>query len=209
MYIVKADSRDPKEKARRLRKSGLTPCCIYGGGLEKSILIQMPEGDSQKLIREKDIGGRVRIDCDGQKYNTLIKDLDTDILTNKVVHIGFQNIRKGEVVNSTAQVEYINDNNPDLLILQQIDEIPYRAKSEDLVEEVIIDLAGIDKPCEIMLADLDFYKNDAIEIMMEEENPVVLNIVPNIGEVISDDEEEVDEDYIPPTVAETEEPKED
>lgn len=205
MYVVEADIRNPKDKARRLRKEGITPCCIYGSDIDQSILIQIPEGDTQKLIREKDIGGRVSINCDGKTYNALIKDLTTDILTNKVTHIGFQNIKKGEVVNSEAQISYINMNNPDLLVLQLMDEIPYRAKTEDLIEDVVIDLSGINEPKEYMLSELDIYKNDAIDITLDEDDAIVLNIVYNVGETISDSTEDEDEDYIPPTVAETEE----
>ena len=203
MYVVEADIRNAKDRPRTLRKSGITPCCIYGGEFDKALLIQMPEGESYKLIREKDIGGRVTLMVDGKKYNALIKDLDTDILSNKVVHIGFQNIKKGEIVNSTAQVSYINMNNPDLLVLQQLEEIPYKAKAENLIEEVVIDLAGVNKAKEIMLSDLDIYKDEDIEIMIDEEDPVVLNITYNVGEYIPENNDE-DEDYVPPTVAETE-----
>ena len=34
MDVIKVEKRDEQAKANRLRRSGLVPCCVYGGDLE-------------------------------------------------------------------------------------------------------------------------------------------------------------------------------
>ena len=39
MDVIKVEKRNEQAKANQLRRSGLVPCCVYGGDLPESISI--------------------------------------------------------------------------------------------------------------------------------------------------------------------------
>jgi len=39
MDVIKVEKRNEQTKANQLRRSGLVPCCVYGGDLPESISI--------------------------------------------------------------------------------------------------------------------------------------------------------------------------
>ena len=43
MDVIKVEKRNEQAKANQLRRSGLVPCCVYGGDLPESISIQMDQ----------------------------------------------------------------------------------------------------------------------------------------------------------------------
>ena len=55
MDVIKVEKRNEQAKANQLRRSGLVPCCVYGGDLPESISIQMdqrrPTGCSTPSVR--------------------------------------------------------------------------------------------------------------------------------------------------------------
>jgi large subunit ribosomal protein L25 len=70
-------------------------------------------------------------------------------------------------------------------------EIPYKALPADMVESVTVDLEGMEIGDSVSLADLDIAKNDAIELLIEADSPVV-NIIEQRAAEASDEDEEGD-----------------
>ena len=50
MDVIKVEKRNEQAKANQLRRSGLVPCCVYGGDLPESISIQMDQQTANKLF---------------------------------------------------------------------------------------------------------------------------------------------------------------
>lgn len=53
MDVIKVEKRNEQAKANQLRRSGLVPCCVYGGDLPESISIQMDQQTANKLFHTK------------------------------------------------------------------------------------------------------------------------------------------------------------
>ena len=53
MDVIKVEKRNEGAKAKQLRRSGLVPCCVYGGNLAEPISIQMDQQTASQLFRTK------------------------------------------------------------------------------------------------------------------------------------------------------------
>lgn len=53
MDVIKVEKRNERAKAKQLRRSGLVPCCVYGGDLAEPISIQMDQQAANQLFRTK------------------------------------------------------------------------------------------------------------------------------------------------------------
>lgn len=66
MDVIKVEKRNKQEKAKQLRRSGLVPCCVYGGDLVEAISIQMDLQTANRLFHTKREGSKVDLDLDGR-----------------------------------------------------------------------------------------------------------------------------------------------
>lgn len=73
MDVIKVEKRNGKAKATQLRRSGLVPCCVYGGDLAESISIQMDQQAANQLFRTKREGSKVSLELNGRVIPTQIK----------------------------------------------------------------------------------------------------------------------------------------
>jgi large subunit ribosomal protein L25 len=86
-----------KGPARRLRAEGLVPAVLYGSGAE-STMLYINAADLIKIIRaEKGEAGFIKLVIDGAGKNaekiSVLKELQTNTITKKVIHADFYEIR--------------------------------------------------------------------------------------------------------------------
>lgn len=74
MDVIKVEKRNKQEKANQLRRSGLVPCCVYGGDLVEAISIQMDLQTANRLFHTKREGSKVDLDLDGRLIPAQIKE---------------------------------------------------------------------------------------------------------------------------------------
>ena len=74
MDVIKVEKRNEQTKANQLRRSGLVPCCVYGGDLPESISIQMDQQTANRLFHTKREGSQVGLELDGRVIPAQIKE---------------------------------------------------------------------------------------------------------------------------------------
>jgi large subunit ribosomal protein L25 len=173
MFILKAEPRDTGLKARQLRRKGLTPVCVYGSDIEKSLLFQISQSEADKLLKEKSIGGKVLVDANGEEIHTLLKEINYEPVSGKIEHLNFQKINLSETVSSTAQIVLTNREKIPNFIQQVLFEVPYKVLAAKLVEKIEIDLSGMEIGDSVFVKDLDISKDPDFEILTDLENLVV------------------------------------
>ena len=178
MYILNYEKRDELIKAKKLKKLGFVPGIIYGGNIEDTVMIQIPEGEAKKLLRYKLKGGNVMLICGEEKHNVLLKEIDCNSVNNQIENLSFQSLKDNEKVTSSAQIVLKNLNKMPVMVLQLLKEIPYRALPSELVEKVVLDVEKMRDYTQIKINDLPIYKNPNIDILVDADRPV-LNIIDN------------------------------
>ncbi len=178
MDIINVEKRDPKAKAKHLRRVGIVPCSVYGGTLPEAISIQMNQQTANQLCRQKHDGSKVRLQLAGQVIPTQIKEYTRNPDNQNVEHISFQALKAGQTVNSFAHIYRTNADNVRGVLEQMIDEVPYEALPEYMVDHVTLDLEGAAPGTLITLADIPELNTPHITLHMPADS-IVLRITEN------------------------------
>lgn len=196
MYTLKAEKRNTDIKAKKLRKEGFVPATISGKSLDNSVLLQLTKADATQFVNRMAKGSRLTIESGSDSYDVLFKDISHEPVSGSVEQIEFQLLVAGEPVNSVMKVVLENKDSNKNLVHQVIEEIPYKALPKDFVQEVMIDLDGVEAGTTITIGDLEVAKNEAIKLALPEDTVVVTVQEPRI---LSDEEVEGTTDEEAPT----------
>ena len=180
MYILEVEKRDKNVKAKKIRKSGLVPCNVYGGKLSETLLFTIPQGEARKLLKEKSEGGIVTLKCNEEKVNALIKSISSSIINNQIEDISFESLDNNTSLNSVAKIVLKNKDKVPTLVQLLLPEIPYKALPKHIIETIEIDLAELRPGDQVKVEDLSISKDPDIEVMIEKDR-MVLNLVENAG----------------------------
>ncbi|MCP4203065.1 MAG: 50S ribosomal protein L25 [bacterium] len=96
---------------RRLRKAGLLPAVVYGGGKD-SVPIQV----DQKLIHRllKEVGGEnavflLKLAGTAKSRHTMVRKIDIDPISRQISHIDFQRIDMAQKVKVQVNIEVVGE----------------------------------------------------------------------------------------------------
>ena len=84
-----------KTHAASVRETGMVPGVIYGG--EKQVAIQIKENDLNKVIFTPNVY-QYKVNIDGTEYRAILKDIQQHPVTDRVIHVDFQEIVEGKDV---------------------------------------------------------------------------------------------------------------
>lgn len=169
MDKIVAEARNPSVKVRQLRRSGYTPCAIYGGSLPEPIMIQIDSSTALRLLRKKRVGSQVRIETGGKVILSQIKDVSRNFVSEEIEHIGFQALSADKKVNSVAQVVLLNKESVQGIVEQLVFEVPYSAFPEDMIDTVTVDLADYGAGSTLAVGELEAFRGDKIELQIDPE----------------------------------------
>ena len=92
--------------ARRLRRAGLIPAVLYGHGSDAASITVTP-ADAEKIL---DHSGLVEITLDaGEKHHAVVKEIQTNPLSLKTLHLDFLEVRMDEIITANVPVEHEGD----------------------------------------------------------------------------------------------------
>ena len=148
-YKLTLDKREVTgKKLKNLRAEGMIPSVVYGGGKEPIL------GASEYVATEKVLLGAgyhspIDLTMDGKKKLVIVKEVDVDPVTRRIVNIEFQAISAKEAVVATTPIVVVNFEESEasktyhFAMNLQIDEIDVKAKPADLPKELTIDASGL------------------------------------------------------------------
>ena len=104
--VVKSRETTGTGPNRRLRAAGSIPAVVYGTD-RPSAAIEVGERTIQKLLREAGENAVFLLQLEGgkQSRNVMIRDIQTEPHTGRLVHIDFQRVKMDEEVHVTVLVE--------------------------------------------------------------------------------------------------------
>lgn len=215
MYTLKAESRDPSSKGRQLRRNGIIPAVLYGRHLDESVLLQVSQRDTDLFLKTNSLGSRIELEIDGEKHQTMLKDLTKVPVTGTVEHLGFLALKKGEKVRSVASIVIVGREQVQrqgVVVLQPLNEIRYIALPSHLIDKIEVNIEHLEVNENIKLSDLDIANDPNIEILTALDS-VVVTVTPirvQVEETPETDEdlEETDEESAEETTEESEESEE-
>lgn len=170
------------KKVAGIRADGLIPSVIYGEG--EPILAQSAYNETEKVLLVAGYHSTIDVDLDGKKKMVIVKDVNLDPISRKIVNVEFQAVSANQAIEATTPITIVNFETSDankahLAILQVMEEIEVKAKPSDLPKEIVLDasklatledkitVADIELPKGVEFADKELDVNSAIAILSD------------------------------------------
>jgi large subunit ribosomal protein L25 len=143
---VKATRRDKtgKEVAKKLRREGLLPAVIYGGGRPEATPIAIP---AKEVNRIKHHHGLIKLDLDGEERFCILKDVQYNWLGDVPIHVDFQEVTFGETIEVVVELDFVgtpvgvSEEGGILEILKR--EVAIETLPREIPEKIVVDISNL------------------------------------------------------------------
>lgn len=135
------------KKSKSLRGKGLIPSVIYGG--KEPILTSSEYVATEKVLGKAGYHSPIDLDVAGKKRLAIVKNIQIDSVSRRIINVEFQAISAKEVVEATTPIKIVNFDNSEaakiyhFVMNQSIEEINIKAKPSDLPKELEIDASNL------------------------------------------------------------------
>lgn len=135
------------KKLKGLRASGMIPSVVYGEG--EPVLASSEYVATEKILAVAGYHSPVDLDIAGKKQLAIVKDVQVDPVSRKIVNIEFQAISADEVVEATTPIVIVNFEASEaskiyhFAMTQAMEEVAIKAKPSDLPEELEVDASNL------------------------------------------------------------------
>ncbi|MBQ3297075.1 50S ribosomal protein L25 [Candidatus Saccharibacteria bacterium] len=148
-YKLKLEKRElTGKKLKDLRAKGLIPSVIYGG--KEPILAASEYVVTEKVLEKAGYHSPIDLEIDGKKRLVIVKDVQIDPVSRKILNVEFQAISAKEAVTAVTPVVIVNYEESEasktyhFALTQNLEEIEVKAKPADLPKELPIDASGME-----------------------------------------------------------------
>jgi len=143
---LKATRREKTGKgvARKLRREGLLPAVIYGGGRPEATHIAIPAGEVRGI---KHHHGLIKLDLDGEERICILKDIQYNWLGDVPVHVDFQEVKFGETITIAVELEFVgtpvgvSEEDGILEIMKR--EVEIETLPRAIPEKIVVDISNL------------------------------------------------------------------
>jgi large subunit ribosomal protein L25 len=178
-----------KADAKALRNEGLVPCIIYGG--KEEVHVQIDERAFNQLIYTPN-QYIVNVDVDGETYSTILKDIQYHPLTDRIVHVDFQEL-VGRPVKTTLPIITTGQargvlNGGRLRKVRR--DVKVLGKPEDMPSFIELDITNLRIGKAVKIGDLNV---PGVEFLADP-NQIVVAVRMKRGAMVDDEDEEEGEE---------------
>ena len=124
-------------------REGYSTGVLYGREMKENVSLKYTEKDALNFIKKAKEGAQAMLDISGEKVDALVKNIDYDPLSKKILALDFQALVAGEVVAATVPVTFVNEEVVQGVFEPEITEIHYKADPAHLLDPIEIDLAKL------------------------------------------------------------------
>ncbi|MEX2014932.1 MAG: 50S ribosomal protein L25, partial [Candidatus Saccharimonadales bacterium] len=133
------------KQVRQLRNDGQTPAVIHERGKD-SLHVVVNEREFKKVFSAAGKHHAIKVDVDGKKFTTLLKDVVFAPARTDILHIVFQAIKEDEKVTAELPIKLSGEipaERANLLVLRSQDHINVEALPNDLIDSIEVDASSL------------------------------------------------------------------
>lgn len=142
-YPVQSRAQDSKVHA--VRREGFIPGVIYGGRLEGAHLIKIKTSVLNDMFKNNTKASVISVSLDGDEGAVIIKEIQNDPVTGKILHVDLQAIRRDEVLTMGVPITYVGEEDVSsrrLVLNLNVTELTVKGPADKLPEGIEVDLTG-------------------------------------------------------------------
>ena len=147
-YKLTLDKREiTGKKLKSLREKGLIPSVVYGE--KEPVLAASEYVATEKVLNGAGYHSAIDLEVAGKKQLAIVKDVQVDPVSRKIINIEFQAISANKAVEATTPITIINFEASEaskiyhFALTQALEEIDVKAKPADLPKELTVDATNL------------------------------------------------------------------
>lgn len=143
--------------AKKLRKVGKVPGILYSKELN-SLLFEVGELDISREVRRNGEHGVLNLNVDGDRVTALIKEVQRDPVTNKIIHLDLQELEHNQKIISQVPIQYIGEeflHKKGMVLQKEKDTVKVECYANNLPKSFKINMSQDDKEAVYRVADLE------------------------------------------------------
>ncbi len=168
------------KQLKALRAEGQIPSVVYGG--EAPVLTTSSYNTTEKVLNEAGYHSPIQLDLDGKAQLAIVKNIDVDPVSRRIINVEFQAVSADEVVEAITPIKIVNFESSEAskkhyVILQVMEDVEVKAQPTNLPQEIIVDgakLAELDD--KLTLADLQLPAGVALADKELADTTVIANV---------------------------------
>lgn len=142
------ERKETGKKLKELRAKGLIPSVVYG--VKEPMLLASEYVATEKVLLGAGYHSPIDLNIDGKKKMVIVKDVQIDPVSRKIINVEFKAISAKAVVTAETPVVIVNFEESEasktyhFAMTQSIESIEVKAKPADLPKELTIDASKLE-----------------------------------------------------------------
>jgi large subunit ribosomal protein L25 len=185
---LELETRAPEgsRSARRMRREGLVPGVIYGGGEDPQHFAVDARILRNKLAHAAQV---IEVAIDGASTNVLIKDVQRHPVRGEAIHVDLLRVRMDEMIHATVPIEFLgNEEAPGVveggIFNQELREVNIEALPGDIPDSIQYDVSGLEMNATVTL---DVLVAPQGVTLLDEPETVIATITPPTVEPVEEE----------------------
>src|SRR4051794_14471048 len=185
---VRARAVEGSRATRRLRRHGLVPGVIYGGG-EDPLTFAVDARTLRNTLAHS--GAVLEISLDGGTGTpVIVKDVQNHPVRGNALHIDFLRVRMDETIHSTVTLEFAGAQDAPGVVEggifnQEVRELNIEALPGDIPDSIVHDVSGLEMNATLTLAAVT--PPSGVTLLDDLEETVIATITPPTLEPVADE----------------------
>lgn len=181
--------------ARRERRAGFVPGVLYGKKAQ-NLLFEIGALELGKGLSQVGDHGIVDYTMDGESHKALLREVQRDPVTHKIIHIDLEQIKADDIIQSEVPIQYIGEewiNNNGAVLQKEKAAVKVSCTADDLPKSIKIDVSNGEVGSVYRVSDIEI----APEISIIDDIKSVIASVSNERKLVSqlgEEEKETVED---------------
>ena len=165
-----------KRATRAVRKESKIPCVLYGG--DQPVHFSTTLKDVKSIVYTPDFK-LVELDIEGEKYRSILKEIQFHPISDEIVHMDFLKLTDGKPVKVEVPVRF-KGTSPGVKVggklLQLVRKVKIKTIPEKLIDQLVLDISELDLGQAIRVRDIEAI--EGIEVMNSPGIPVATVEIP-------------------------------
>ncbi|MCX0378508.1 50S ribosomal protein L25 [Clostridium perfringens] len=160
MENLQINQREKKTRhsSRQCRRKGLVPGVLYGKGIN-NFLFEIGELELNHALSVTGEHGLLNINSQEGSLNTLIKEVQRDPVTRRVLHIDLEKVEGNEEIETVIPINYVGEeyiNKLDAVLQKNIDSIKVKCSPSNIPKGVNLNVGRAKPGDQFKIADVEF-----------------------------------------------------
>ncbi|NSW93635.1 MAG: 50S ribosomal protein L25/general stress protein Ctc [Bacteroidales bacterium] len=152
-----------KKSSKKIRKSGMVPCVIYGG--DENIHFQAHENSFKNLVYTHN-AHLVKLDLDGKEMKVVLKDIQFHPVTDRILHADFMQVFDDKPVVISLPVKITGESvgvkaGGKLRVKRR--HLKVKGLVADIPDEIVIDITDVKINHSVKVGDLSFERLELLD----------------------------------------------